>query len=199
MLTSNYCKEIKVLKINKGRIYGRGKRENPRNSWQGQSIKKQQRIFSHLQEFWIWMENWSKTKWLRFFVIGTCASYAKRIGKTTAQLDDKKCVSKCKVALVSHLMDSGSGYSDLCKLTSKMSIGAGLCNKRYYGYHEVICDETTNLSLKLEVLASECVGLHYRNIWVKCLSKYCYSVSKDIFSMKCLWTRYLPVQCLSVK
>ena len=57
-------------------------------------------------------------------------------------------------------MDAGSFYSNLCKLTSKLSLGAGLCNKRYYECHEVICDEATNLSSKMEVLTSECVASH---------------------------------------
>ena len=58
-------------------------------------------------------------------------------------------------------MDTGSGYHDLCKLTSKMSLGAGLTTKRYYQYHNVICDETAKLSSKLEVSASECVSSYY--------------------------------------
>ena len=58
-------------------------------------------------------------------------------------------------------MDTVSGYHDLCKLKSKMRLGAGLTTKRYYEYHNVICDETSKLSSKLKVSASECVSSYY--------------------------------------
>ena len=58
-------------------------------------------------------------------------------------------------------MDTGSGYHDLYKLTSKMSPGAGLTTRMYYRYHNVICDEKTKLSSKLEISVSECVSSYY--------------------------------------
>ena len=89
-----------------------------------------------------------KHKDLDFYVQGSCTTCQRKIGKQPMSLSDKKNIRSASAGIVSHLMNTGCGYTDLVKLTSELSFGAKLNNRRYYDYHNVIANETQTLERK---------------------------------------------------
>ena len=105
----------------------------------------------------------TKSNDLDFYVQGKCPGCGSVKGEPSHGLADKNNICASTTGIVNHLMDTGKGYADLCKLTSSMNIGSGMNKRRYYEYHNAICDATTEMSNDLESVAVECVTSHYEN------------------------------------